>query len=70
MLVLPCPPGPALPVREPTAPWDPSSARGRRLTDGGRDGQVGDGGPENGHERALGDGYGRVLEEGGGRGVR
>lgn len=34
---------------------------GQPLTDGGRDGQVGDGGPEDGHEGPLGDSYGRVL---------
>lgn len=34
------------------------------LTNGSRDGEVGDGGPENGHECSPGDGYSRVLWEG------
>lgn len=34
------------------------------LTDGGRDGKVGNGGPENGHECSLGNSDGRVLGEG------
>lgn len=33
------------------------------LTNGGRDGKVGDSGPENGHECALWDGYSRILWE-------
>lgn len=33
------------------------------LTDGSRDGKVGNGGPENGHECSLGDGYSRILWE-------
>lgn len=34
------------------------------LTDGSRDGKVGDGGPENGHECSLGDGDSGILWEG------
>lgn len=50
-------------------PTGTSSSVGQLLTDGGRDGQVGDGGPENGHECPLRDGYSRVLGKGGGEGV-